>query len=60
MRRLMKVSSDHLDGLVQLATSLMELGGHEVEAKKLFLSALAKDPHHLKALRHLGIKTSLN
>ena len=54
MRHLLSVSPDHLDGMVQLATSLMEMGGNEAEAKELFLRALAVDPHHIKALRHLG------
>lgn len=54
MRHLLSVSPDHLDGMVQLATSLMEMGGNEAEAKELFLRALAVDPQHIKALRHLG------
>ena len=54
MRRLLAVFPDHLDGTVQLATALMELGDNTREAKSLFLSALRRDPHHLQALRHLG------
>lgn len=54
MRQLLSVSPDHLDGIVQLATSLMEMGENEAEAKELFLRALAMDPHHIRALRHLG------
>ena len=55
MRRLLAVFPDHLDGTVQLATALMELGDDTGEAKSLFLSALRRDPHHLQALRHLGM-----
>lgn len=56
MRRLLIVAPSHLDGQVQLATSLMEMGGNEEEAKQLYLRALAVDPHHTKALRHLGMR----
>ena len=55
MRHLLAVSPHHLDGMVQLATSLMEMGEREEEARELYLSALAMDPHHIKALRHLGM-----
>ena len=59
MRHLLAVSPHHLDATVQLATSLMELGGNEEEARELYLSALAMDPHHAKALRHLGTVWSM-
>ena len=54
MRHLLTVSPAHLLGKVQLATSLMELGESQTEAKDLFNSALLEDPHHVQALRHLG------
>ena len=58
MRHLLTVSPAHLLGKVQLATSLMELGESQTEAKDLFNSALLEDPHHVQALRHLGRSVS--